>query len=283
MMSAEDNEIKDLPPITLNLPDDDQSNSDNDILEEDSVETEARSMGWKPLEEWEGPKIKWRSAKEFVDRDSFFKKIESQNKVIRELQDSLRQLGSHQAKLAQVEREKVLKELKLQKKEAFESQDYEALEAADEQIAALEAAPIPEVKVPQTQDVDENNRLFEDFKRRNEWYDSDPELRDFADTLATGYAAKQKLANKPVTATELFDYIEKQVTKQNKVQQKRAPDPVTGATNTTSTKSGGNGKRFTTANLNETQRRFAKRFVEMGAFKNEQEYVDSLVKTGELG
>src|SRR3990167_8843774 len=59
------------------LPDEDKSvievADDPNIeyeVEEDKVETEARSMGWVPLEEFRGPKDKWRDASEFVDRGS---------------------------------------------------------------------------------------------------------------------------------------------------------------------------------------------------------------------
>ena len=55
------------------LPDEEveeEAEPQSEAEESDAVETEARSMGWVPLEEFRGPKDKWRGASEFVDRGS---------------------------------------------------------------------------------------------------------------------------------------------------------------------------------------------------------------------
>ena len=38
---------------------------------------QAREMGWRPKEEWEGEPEKWRDAKEFVERGELYGKIDS--------------------------------------------------------------------------------------------------------------------------------------------------------------------------------------------------------------
>lgn len=265
----------------LNFDEDIESNDDIELSPEEAIENEARSMGWKPLEEFEGPKTKWRSAKEFVDRTSFFKKIETQNKTINELKTALKELGSHQAKIAKLEREKAIRELKALKKEAFEAQDFDALQEVDDQLVALQSAPDPVVNIPEPNTQD-SNELFVEFKERNPWYDTDPELRELADTLAMGYAAQKVQANQQVVPSELFDFVEKQVKKQ-KGTKTRMADPVHSNKQTVSNSNRSSAKKFTVNDLTPLQKSMAKRFVEAGAFKNQQEYVDSLVEMGELG
>lgn len=265
----------------LNFEDSDESNEINEPSPEEALENEARSMGWKPLEEFEGPETKWRSAKEFVDRSSFFKKIETQNQTIQELKVALKELGKHQSSIAKLEREKAIRELTALKKEAFESSDFDAMQAVDDQLIALKSAPAPEVRIPEPSQED-NNALFADFKERNPWYDSDPELRELADTIAMGYAAQKVQSNQQVNPTELFDYVEKQVKKQKGTQTKKMADPVHSSRQTTNNQNSRSGKKFTVSDLTPLQRKMATRFKESGAFKTEQEYVDSLVEIGEL-
>ena len=40
-------------------------------------EGEAREMGWRPKEEWQGEPEKWRDAKEFVERGELYGKIDT--------------------------------------------------------------------------------------------------------------------------------------------------------------------------------------------------------------
>lgn len=268
----------------LNLSEDLESNEIDSEDIESEVEAEARSMGWRPLEEWEGPKSKWRNAKEFVDRGSLFKKIDSQNKVIRELQESYKTLAEHHAKVAKLEREKVLKELNRQKKEALENQDFEALSEVDEQIIALKTAPDPEIVVPKAVPAHQENadQLYQEFVARNPWYKQDPELTELADTLTLGFAARKNAAGEPIIPSELFEYVEQKMAAKTK-KTKPLPDPVIKSNRSSTPSGGGRKSKFTFNDLNAEQKQFARRFVQMGAFKNEQEYVDQLAELGELG
>lgn len=261
-------------------------NESNEELDENPVETEARSMGWKPIEEWQGPKEKWRQASEFVDRASFFKKIEAQNRVIHQQNQALKSLGELQSKIAKNEREKVLKELNQQKREALREQEFDKADELDEEIIAIRSSPEPKFDVPDVQlathDQENPDEVLAEFKARNEWFEKDAELTELAETLAGGYVIRARQANKQPTAREVFEYVEKKVREIHK-KPKAGPDPV--MTNKTTTRNTENVKgksKFTLRDLDDEQRTIAKRFVEAGAFKNVQEYVDVLAEAGEF-
>lgn len=264
----------------LNFEENDESNDreENDI---DPVEQEARSMGWRPLEEWSGDKAKWRSATEFVDRASFFKKIEAQNRVINEQNKALKNLAKLQSQIAKNEREKVLKELQNQKREALREQEFDVADKLDEEIIAIRSAPEPNFEVPDVSEAssaEDANEQLALFKSRNEWFEQDPELTELAITLAGGYAVKAQQEKRDVVPSELFSYVENKIRTMTK-KGKASADPVmspksTRMPNNTTSRT----HKFTPRDLNDEQRSIAKRLVQSGAFKNEQEYVDALIK-----
>ena len=272
----------------MNLDQEIESKDNNEDI--NPVEQEARGMGWRPLEEWKGPKEKWRSATEFVDRASFFKKIEAQNQVISELNKTLKVLADQHSKVAKTEREKVLKELNEQKKLAFQDQDFDKLSEIDDQIVAIKSAPDPEIKVPDVappQNQAEANAQLEAFKARNPWYETDQELTELAETLAGGYLVRQQQKNKPVNPEELFAYIEKHIEKRLPKQEDEEPskkkrDPVMSSDNNKKTTPSKGRSKYTVADLTPEQKAMGRRFVELKAVDSMQEYVDQLAELGDI-
>lgn len=260
----------------LNSEEEIESNADDSEL--DPVEVEARQMGWRPLEEWQGDKAKWRSASEFVDRASFFKKIEAQNKIIHEQNLALKELAKLQTQIAKNEREKVLKELQSQKREALREQEFDVADKLDEEIIAIKSAPEPTFTVPEVTQVhaEDPQEQLAMFKARNDWFEKDQELTELAETLAGGYVVKAQQEKRNVTPSEIFNYVEKKI-KELTRKPKAGADPVMSRNSTRTTSNTGTPK-FTPKDLNEEQRQVARQFVRSGVFKNEQEYVDALVK-----
>ena len=56
---------------------------------------QAREMGWRPKEEWEGEPEKWRDAKEFVERGELYGKIDSVGRELKETRKALKMLQEH--------------------------------------------------------------------------------------------------------------------------------------------------------------------------------------------
>jgi hypothetical protein len=91
-------------------------------------------QGWVPQDEWEGDPEQWRPAKEFLDRGELFKKIEDQNRTIKEFKRALDDLKGHHAKTRETEYARAIQALKAQKIAALEDGDAAAVVKLDDQI-----------------------------------------------------------------------------------------------------------------------------------------------------
>jgi len=164
------------------------------------VEGRARRMGWRPQEEFRGPKDKWVDASQFVERgetelpvlrerfraldDKFTRlerensklshKIEDQTTVLKEFRDYSRQ-GEERA-YARAKRE-----LESQMRDATAQADVARFDAARAELDNLERqrpapAPKEEPKPPPTQVAPE----VEEWVRENPWFNNSPEIRQYA-------------------------------------------------------------------------------------------------------
>jgi regulator of replication initiation timing len=168
--------------------------SESDVLD---VEAQARELGWKPKEEfYADPKNKnkpWRTAEDFLDRKSFFDKIESQaHKIdsqareIRELKKGMQALAEHNRRIGQLAYEKALRELKEERDRAIEEQDLKKVEEIRDKMESLKEnqrrIELEALKEQQTKQ--EPNEQFAKWVEQNKWYTQDNDMRVFAD----GYA-----------------------------------------------------------------------------------------------
>lgn len=262
----------------LNLIENEVSNDDTSP-EIDPVEAAAREKGWKPQDEWEGDPADWRDAKTFMDRESFFKKINSQKREIKELQKTLQQLAEHQSKLAKVERENAIRELQSKRKEALQDGDLETVDRLNDHIAEIKAAPDP---VP-VQTTPTSNPDLEDFLERNPWFTQDSDLREMAEGIAVKYISDKQNNRQTFTATDVYEYVESKMAKVVQKEKRIVADPVA-SPNTVTRQSNvaPKTKKYTVRDLTDEQKRIGRRFVESGAYSDIQQYVDDLVKTGGL-
>jgi hypothetical protein len=161
-------------------------------------------------------------------------------------------------------------DLKAQKKEALVAGDPDKVIEIDEKIAeAREAKQAPkaqEAVEPQVQPE------FVAWVAANRWYETNTELRTFADTTGYAYAHSHPGA----APTEVFKYVSERVAKAYpelfRNQRKDAPNSV----------EGGSGPRKSpgkTANvvLSEDEERVMKRLVRSGVLTEEQ-YKNDLAK-----
>ena len=106
-----------------------------------AAEEKALEQGWVPQDEWEGDPDQWRPAKEYLDRGELFKKIEDQNRTIKEFKRALDDLKGHHAKTRETEYARALTALKEQKKTALEDGDAAAVIKLDDEIDLVKARP----------------------------------------------------------------------------------------------------------------------------------------------
>lgn len=227
----------------------------------DPYEEEARAQGWKPLEEYEGDPDKWRGSKEFVERGELFGKIDTLGKELKETRKALKMLQDHHSKVKETEFTRAVNELKgLQKKHLEEGNSDEYLKTT-ELLTDLKAEQKARevMSQQQTQQVDPR---FTAWSEKNAWYDKDPEMRQFADTLGLGYAQ----ANPGLDPDEVLEYVTGQVKKTFKDKfenpNRTKPSAVEGSSNAQPKKED--------VQLTDDERRVMNTFVRQGIMSKEE-------------
>lgn len=169
------------------------------------VETEARTMGWVPQEEFRGPKEQWKDAAEFVERgksvlpivNSLLKKerektskLETQIEKMRaEWGDKLARLDVMSTLAIKKTEERIRSEYESKKEAAVERGDMDAYRAADKgekaALADLETKAAPAKKTEETKDdLPPNIReAIDGWVAENPWFTADPELNALANAV----------------------------------------------------------------------------------------------------
>lgn len=182
------------------------------------VELEAIEQGWNP----EGVEGKRNlSAEEFLDRKPLYDDLRKNKRQTRKLQEQLEALKKHVSIADERARARALRELDAQKREALEDQNYDAVIEIDKQIRETENAPV-ETETP-------TNLAFENWREENDWYDENPEMKDYADMVGTHYAGK----NPGLSPDKVFEYVTNEVKTRFADKftntRRQQPNPVEGA------------------------------------------------------
>lgn len=158
-------------------------------VESVDYESEARSQGWRPQEEWKGDPDKWKSAERFVkDGENILPLVQSKKRALEEqvaelagrveqLTDSNRQFQEFSHKALEKEkrdRKRAEQELRDIRKKAIAEGDGETFEEVDRQIAELQSQDQPSTQPPPGAN---------EFLRDNPWYGKDSEMSTYADAL----------------------------------------------------------------------------------------------------
>lgn len=240
-------------------------------------EQQALGMGWRPQEEWEGEAEDFVSAKEFVQRKSFFEKISTQSKKIKDLEDSITHFKDHYQKMEEFSRKRVLDELKTRKKAALEDGDPDAVIEIDEAIADFK---IQEKEIKEKQEKAEQQKRNVDpaplveWKTRNEWFDRDQEMTRYANRLAYGYRAEDPDRDPADILKEIERDVRKMFPDKFKNVARNKATAVEPSSNGKSSASN-NSKKY---DPSDEERAIARKFVKMGMFKSEDAYYEDLKK-----
>lgn len=239
--------------------------------QESEVEAKAREMGWNPDKEGVDPG-KWIGAEEYIARAPLFEKNRKLSRKVKELESSVNALKGHYSKIESIAYEKALQALKEQKIKAMDDFDHKKVAELDDEIVDLKSRTTKPEPVKKNEPLPE----FLEWKETNPWYDTDPELKEYADFVGVRLAAKDD----GIEPEDLYKQVEKKVRdrypekfrNKNKTQQ----SPVEGVTKTQS-KPG----RPTWSSLPEQFQRAGDKFVRNGIMTRDQ-YIDDLVKMGEI-
>jgi DNA-binding ferritin-like protein len=161
--------------------------------QERDYETEARSEGWVPQEEWNGPDDKWVDAQKFVEKGEQINPI--LRKKVSRLEEQMASMEQANAatnkKFGDYHKKEVEKlqsrisELKQERKQAVTESDGDTFERVDQQISQLES----QVSATDTS-VEEQNAMANRWVASNQWYTSDEVLASYADGIAERIAAQ---------------------------------------------------------------------------------------------
>lgn len=223
-----------------------------------ATEQEAIKHGWNP-EGVEGKKN--LTAEEFMDRQTLYDDIRSLKRQVRQQKDALTKMTEHHAKVKELERKKVIEELKLQKKAALEEGNYDAVVEIDEQMSEQKNAAKSEQTASQT------NEAFEEWVKDNDWYLEDKRMRRYADTFGAEYAQEHP----GVDLSEVYEAVSEEIKTvfQNKFNNtaREEPPKVEGRKPQSSGKS---KSKVSVSDLTQEERDIMKTLVRSGALTEEQ-------------
>ena len=148
----------------------------------EAVERLAKEQGWRPKENFSGDADDWVSAEEFIRRGG---EIQHQRKrTIDDLKKSVDELKTLNERVYRVENDKLeseLQSLKEDRKAAIRESDIELVEELDAKIGEVSTQI---AQTPAAENKATVHPAFPDWKIKNAWYGTDPEMTEMADGIA---------------------------------------------------------------------------------------------------
>lgn len=245
-------------------------------------EEKAKSSGWMPLDEWEEAgrdPSDWVSAEVFNVRGEFFDKIHKKNREIDDLHNAINDLKRLHGKIAEKEREKVIKELKKAKALAMENDDFDAVVDIDEKMSEVKQQTFQQEQSATPKEDPDFRPTFEKFVDENPWYNNDSDMRVYADAIGL------KMAQQGKHYTEVFQEVSKKVRENfphkfsNPNRQKSVVD---GGERTVNAGRGKGKTKYSYSDLSAEQKDVCRTYEKLGVLTRD-EYIKSLVDAGELG
>lgn len=180
-------------------------NTEQTHIESNPIETRARELGWRPKEEFSGDEDNFVDAKEFVQRQPLFEKIEHQSRELKNVKKSLDALKGHYTQVREVEYQRALAALQASKAEAINEADGNRAVAIDAQIDKAKSE-FQRIRQADVADAPENDPTeFVSWKAQNAWYEKDESMRMLADSYGS------KLAREGMTPPEVLKAVAKKV------------------------------------------------------------------------
>ncbi len=269
-------------PLEEESPDNSEPKPKEEAI--DPIEEAARKEGWVDQDEWRGDPEQWRDAQTFVDRGQFIKQQQHMRKELNELKEQNRMLIEHQAKVRLDERKAVLEEIREERTKALHDGEYETADRLDrefeeksEEFQKEKNEYEAQVQAQAAQTQEQLVATFAEWAKENEWYQNDPQMRDYADTIGAGYFNR----NKGATIDEVLSYVSAEVN--DKYNRGKAPaharSPV-GASTQYSEPHPKRAKGKTMTDLSDEQKAVVKSFEDWGI--DPSDYIKELEKLGEI-
>lgn len=236
-------------------------------------ESEARQLGWRPLEEFKGDPSKHVDEETFVRRaDEIMPLLKKKDQAQRREIDDLKKQVKRLTRAEQNAYESALADLRNQQREAVQTGDIREFDRISERIDKVSEDIKADVDdLPGGEDPRE---VFDTFRESHTWYDkaelgsaSEIEVngRLYADRLAQKWAAQGM--DKTMKPSEFFAKVAEAVEDKYPLLRSRAsrPKPVSDVAGPT--RIGGGSKTKTGANLPPDAKAQATRFYNQGVIK----------------
>jgi hypothetical protein len=140
--------------------------------ESEDIQALAREMGWKPQDEFKGPKEKWTPARPFILKEQEIRR--GMRDQIKDLKDTVDRLATSATKQTERALQRQAKEIEARHKEAMESGDAAGVDAAFRDMEALKEEARTVDKPVKAGDVEGR------FAADNPWYGTHPRATDLA-------------------------------------------------------------------------------------------------------
>ena len=253
-------------------------------IEPTQMEVQATEQGWVPKELWVGQgndPDDWRTAKEFVERGELYKSLHNTKRDLKQTQVTLTALQKHHQFVFEKAHKQAVEELKREKRAAIRAEDFEKVEAVEDEIEKVQEQHVQEREalVKEQQVVQTNpHPEFQAWVGRNLWYTRDEELREFADAVGVVYMNK----NPTAAPQDILRQVESETKKHYAAKfgnvKKSAPNAVVSVNRT------GNPGRKTEPDfeLTETEQDIMKELVSQGVLTKEK-YIEDLKKAYKKG
>jgi len=180
------------------------------------TEQDALAQGWLPKDQWEASgrdADEWRSAKEFKERGEFFRTIHQTKRELKQTQSTLDSLRKHHNFVFDQAYRKAKSELRKERRDAIKQEDFDRLdeietemEQLDTEFTTQQTQMQTDVATAQTAGVPPE---FEEWQNRNGWYNTNQDLRDFADAIGQVYARR----NPGIPPLDVLRHVESEVKK----------------------------------------------------------------------
>lgn len=242
-----------------------------------AVEAEARTFGWRPQEEFNGPAEKWRSAEEFLEEgkriNGFLRKdlqklqsqLTARDATIADLQRSITEFAEFHRMTEQRAYEKARKELQDARKEALRNNDGDTVVEIEERLEALKPPAAP--KTPEAAPAPKADPVWDGWVAQNQWFTNDKKLN----AVANSYSALVRQENPDLVGVNFLEEVKRRVVEDfpEKFQSRREAPP---AVLRGGESRGGSGRK-TFADLPAEAKQACDKFVKQGFVKDRETYV----------
>jgi len=233
-------------------------------IEYTEIEQKAMEEGWIPPDRFKdsGKEVEFKSAEEYIEKGSFFKKIDKQKKEIQELRSTVAGITEHQNKVAKMELDKQKNEYE-SRINTLEEQKILALDEGDHREATKIDREIRNTQEPEAPKADSSD--WDGWIKDNQWYNDDGFLKRAATMAGEQISRDEGLLGRPLF-DEVTKYLKEAYPHKFSNQNRQNAANVEGGSNSPSNSS----KIASDKDLTPDEKTVYRKFDRMGTFKDDK-------------